>query len=151
MAEKVEISIPLFDVEDMKTGRGGGKRGTGVKYAKYGAAIESSLNFFRNAIGESKDGSIRVRVEDVAKQMGMTGRHETSIYWGLKYTLFQKGLVVTTGQTKTGDPVLVIREKKEGDILPASLAKHLGAAAGAAGVGAAEVGAGAGAGEAAEQ
>lgn len=138
----VEIDIPLFDAEDMKTGRGGGKRAGGAKYAKYAAAVEPSLDFFRKAISESKDGSIRVRVEDVAKQMGMTGKHETSIYWGLKFTLFGKGLVVTTGQTKTGDAVLVIREKKEGDILPASLAKHLGAAAGAV-AGAAGVGVGA--------
>lgn len=129
-----EISIPLFDVEDMKTGRGGGKRGTGQKYAKYSSAIEPVVPFLRDSIAAAKDGTIRVRVTDIAKQIGMTGKHETSIYWGLKFSLFQKGLVVTTGQTKGGDPVLVIREKKEGDMLPASLAKHLteaGAEAGA--------------------
>lgn len=129
----VEINIPLFEVEDMKTGRGGGKRGTGQKYAKYGSAIEPTVPFLEESIDASKDGTIRVKVSDIAKQMGMTGKHETSIYWGLKFTLFQKGLVVTTGQTKAGDPVLVIRRKKEGDALPASLAKHLAAAEAAAG------------------
>ena len=122
----VEISIPLFEVEDMKTGRGGGKRGTGQKYAKYGAAVEPMIGFLEESIEKAKDGTIRVKVTDIAKQIGMTGKHETSIYWGLKFSLFQKGFVVTTGQTLKGDPVLVIRRKKEGDVLPASLAKHLG-------------------------
>lgn len=129
MKNMVEISIPLFDVEDMKTGRGGGKRGTGQKYAKYASAIEPTVGFLKESIAGSKDGSIRVKVADIAKQMGMTGKHETSIYWGLKFSLFQKGIVVTTGQTKDGSPVLVMRERKDGDTLPASLAKHLGTAA----------------------
>ncbi len=127
-----EIEIPLVDVEDVKTGRGGGKRGTGQKYAKYGAAAEPLVEFFRESIAGSADGVIRVKVDDIAKQMGMTGKHETSIYWGLKFTLFQKGIVVTTGQTKNGEPVLIMREKKEGDALPASLAKHLSGAAASA-------------------
>ena len=128
----VEISIPLFEVEDMKTGRGGGKRGTGQKYAKYGAAIEPTIPFLEESIEASKDGTIRVRVTDIAKQMNMAGKHETSIYWGLKFTLFQKGFVVNTGQTLKGDPVLVIRRKKDGDVLPQSLAKHLAGAGEAA-------------------
>ena len=123
------IEIPLVDVGDVKTGRGGGKRGTGQKYAKYGAAAEPLVGFFKDSIAASADGTIRVKIADLQSQMGMTGKHETSIYWGLKFTLFQKGIVVTTGQTKGGDPVLIMREKKEGDVLPASLAKHLSGAA----------------------
>jgi hypothetical protein len=119
------MDIKLFEPEDMKTGRGGGKKGSGVKYAKYGNAIAPHLGFLRDGIANAKDGSVRVKVEDLAKAMGMTGKHETSIYWGLKYVLFGEGLVVTTGQTKANEPVLVIREKKEGDILPASLTKHM--------------------------
>jgi len=121
------ISIPLVEVEEVKTGRGGGRRGGGQKYAKYVAAVEPILGFLGKSIAESKDGHIRVKVADLAKAMGMTGKHETSIYWGLKFALFSKGIVVTTGQTKSGEAVLVMREKKEGDTLPASLAKHLGA------------------------
>lgn len=122
------MDIKLFEPEDMKTGRGGGKKGSGEKYAKYKNAIAPHIGFLREGIGSAKDGSIRVRVADLSKAMGMTGKHETSIYWGLKYTLFAEGLVVTTGQTKDNEPVLIIREKKEGDVLPASLTKHLGAA-----------------------
>lgn len=128
MAE--EISIPLFDAEDMKVGRGGGRRGGGQKYSKYAAAIEGSIGFLKDSIAGSRDGTIRVRVADLAKQMGLTGKHETSIYWGLKYTLFQRGIFVTTGKTKADEPVLIMRIRREGDTLPASLAKHLGAGAG---------------------
>ena len=122
------MDIKLFEPEDMKTGRGGGKKGSGEKYVKYKNAIAPHVAFLREGITAAKDGSIRVRVTDIAKAMGMTGKHETSIYWGLKYVLFAEGLVVTTGQTKDNEPVLIVREKKEGDILPASLTKHLGAA-----------------------
>lgn len=127
------MEIKLFEPEDMKTGRGGGKRGTGDKYSKYKSAIGPHLAFLKDGIAQSKDGNVRVKVEDLAKAMGMTGKHETSIYWGLKYTLFAEGLVVTTGQTKANEPVLVIREKKDGDVLPASLTKHMAADAGKGG------------------
>lgn len=124
------MDIKLFEAEDMKTGRGGGKRGTGEKYAKYKSAVAPHVAFLKEGIAAAKDGSIRVRVTDLAKAMGMTGKHETSIYWGLKYTLFAEGIVVTTGQTKDNEPVLVMREKQEGDVLPASLTKHLSGATG---------------------
>ena len=122
------MDIKLFEPEDMKTGRGGGKKGTGEKYAKYRSAIAPHVAFLKEGIAAAKDGSIRVRVVDLAKAMGMTGKHETSIYWGLKYVLFTEELVVTTGQTKDNEPVLIVREKKEGDVLPASLTKHLSGA-----------------------
>jgi hypothetical protein len=112
----------------MKTGRGGGKKGTGERYSKYKNAVGPHVSFLKDGIAAAKDGSIRVRVADLSKAMGMTGKHETSIYWGLKYTLFAEGIVVTTGQTKDNEPVLIMREKKEGDVLPASLTKHLGGA-----------------------
>lgn len=120
------MEIKLFEPEDMKTGRGGGKRGSGERYIKYKNAIQPHVAFLKESITGSKDGSIRVRVEDLAKSMGMTGKHETSIYWGLKYVLFGEGIVVTTGQTKDNEPVLIMREKTEGDKLPDSLTKHLG-------------------------
>lgn len=120
------MEIKLFEPEDMKTGRGGGKKGGGERYAKYKTAIAPHVEFLKEGISESKDGNVRVRVADLAKAMGMVGKHETSIYWGLKYVLFGEGLVVTTGQTKDGEPVLIMREKVEGDVLPASLTKHLG-------------------------
>ncbi len=119
------MDIKLFEPEDMKTGRGGGKRGGGEKYAKYKVAIAPHIAFLKEGIAGSKDGQIRVKTADLSKAMGMAGKHETSIYWGLKYTLFGEGIVVTTGQTKDGEPVLIMREKKEGETLPSSLMKHM--------------------------
>jgi hypothetical protein len=130
--EMNKMDIKLFEPEDMKTGRGGGKKGSGERYSKYKNAVGPHVAFLKEGISGAKDGSIRVRVADLSKAMGMTGKHETSIYWGLKYTLFAEGIVVTTGQTKDNEPVLIMREKKEGDVLPASLTKHLGAETGAA-------------------
>ncbi len=121
------MEITLFEPEDMKTGRGGGKKGSGERYLKYKNAIAPHVGFLKENIAGSKDGSIRVKVEDLAKTMGMSGKHETSIYWGLKYVLFAEDIVVTTGQTKDNEPVLIMREKREGDQLPVSLTKHLGA------------------------
>lgn len=122
--EMRKMDIKLFDADEMKTGRGGGKRGSGEKYGKYKSAIAPHLEFLRSGIEDSKDGTIRVKVEDLAKAMGMPGKHETSIYWGLKYVLFSEDIVVTTGKTKHDEPVLVMRTKVEGDKLPDSLRKE---------------------------
>lgn len=127
------MDIKLFEPEDMKTGRGGGKKGTGERYSKYRNAVAPHVVFLKEKIAASKDESIRVRVTDIAKAMGMVGKHETSIYWGLKYVLFGEDIVVTTGQTKDNEPVLVMRKKQEGDTLPASLTKHMGVSGGEAG------------------
>lgn len=126
------MELQLFEPEDMKTGRGGGKRGTGERYTKYTSAIGPHVEWVKAQIAASKDGTIRVKVADLAKAIGMTGKHETSIYWGLKYALFGQGIVVATGKTKADEAVLVMREKKEGDTLPASLVKALGTGKGAA-------------------
>ena len=117
------MTIPLVEANEMITGRGGGKRGHGEKYAKYKNAIAPHVQFLKDEVAKSKDGNIRVLATDLAKTLNMIGKHETSIYWGLKYVLFAEGLVVMTGQTKSNEPVLIIRERKEGDVLPTSLTK----------------------------
>lgn len=117
------MTIPLIEANEIITGRGGKKKGYGIKYAKYKNAIVPHVEFLKDEVAKSKDGNIRILVTDLAKILNMTGKHETSIYWGLKYTLFSEGLVVTTGQTKNNEPVLIMREKKYDDVLPASLTK----------------------------
>lgn len=117
------MTIPLIAANEVITGRGGGKKKSGERYSKYKNAIAPHIEFLQDEVAKSKDGSIRVLATDLAKTLNMTGKHETSIYWGLKYVLFAEGLVVTTGQTKSNEPVLIIREKKEGDVLPTSLTK----------------------------
>jgi len=117
------MTIPLIEANEMITGRGGGKKKSGERYSKYKNAITPHVEFLKDEVAKSKDGNIRVLATDLAKTLNMTGKHETSIYWGLKYVLFAEGLVVTTGQTKSNDAVLIIRERKEGDVLPTSLTK----------------------------
>lgn len=117
------MTIPLIAANEVITGRGSGKKKSGERYSKYKNAIAPHVEFLKDEVAKSKDGNIRVLVTDLAKTLNMTGKHETSIYWGLKYVLFAEGLVVTTGQTKSNEPVLIIRERKEGDVLPTSLIK----------------------------
>lgn len=117
------MTIPLIAANEVTTGRGRGRKGSGERYLKYKNAIAPHVEFLQDEVAKSKDGNIRVLATDLAKTLNMTGKHETSIYWGLKYVLFAEGLVVTTGQTKNNESVLIIRERKEGDVLPTSLTK----------------------------
>jgi hypothetical protein len=70
-------------------------------------------------------GTIRVKNEDIKKEMGseFAKKHGTSIYWGLKYVLFQEGIWVTTGKHNDGSDVLVMRSTVPEDKLPDSLTK----------------------------
>lgn len=159
------MEIPLFSVDDMKSGRGGGKRGSGKRYAKYAETLAPHVAGLISAIQESKTVNaakqkfIAIKVDDIRK-LGVTGKHETSVYWGTKHALFGdpekfeegSGIVVTTGQTKGGEPLLVMRMRTAADKLPPSLVKNLGAGAEASSgeEKGADVGAGADAGAGAE-
>jgi hypothetical protein len=122
----VSTPIPLIEIKEMRTGRGG-KAGKGQgKYTKYKLAINPHVEFLRESIENSKDGKIRVKSMDVAAQMGpeFKSRHATSLYWGLKYSLFDAGIIVTTGKTIEGEEILVMRFKTAEDKLPESLEKN---------------------------
>ncbi len=114
--------------EDDVIGKGRGKGKTkGQKYGKYIKAIAPQLDWIEEEIEKSKEGSIRMRVADIAKEMGkeFTTKHETSVYWGLKYSLFQDGIVVDQTTHKDGSKILVMRQATEDDRLPQSLSKYL--------------------------
>ena len=119
------MAIELVDVDDMRTGRGTGKRGGGGKYHKYTVAIEKAklVPFLKESIKDK--GTIRLKTKDVIKELGgdFASRHPTSIYWGLKYVLFHEGIVVITGKHVDGDEVLVMRMGTPEDKLPDSLTK----------------------------
>jgi hypothetical protein len=103
-----DINIPPFEVEDMKT---------------YFQAIDRIVPSLKESIANSKDGTIRVRTVDIARELGMT-KNPASIYWDVKFVLYLKGIVVNTGKTVRNEPVLIMKEKVEGqDFLPASLRK----------------------------
>ena len=120
------MSIPLVEAEEVRTGRGGGKT-KGEKYGKYAIAIQKNVQWIKDQISGSKDGVIRLKAADMAKEMGpdFAKRNPTSIYWGLKYVLFNEGIVVDTGTHKSGDKLLLMRFGTEEDKLPPSLSKYL--------------------------
>ena len=126
MVEQKQMSIPLIDADEVRTGRGG-VRVKGVRYGKYATAIGPYVGQLKELIEESKDGHIRVKIKDIAKQMGSSFEklHPTSIYWGLKSTLFQSdiGIWVNTGKHKDGDGILVMRLATPEDKLPDSLSE----------------------------
>lgn len=117
------MTIPLVQVEEMRTARGGGRGKGAGKYAKYITAIQKSVPFLKESI--EKKGTIRVKSDDIKKEMGgeFVTRHSTSIYWALKYSLFQEGIWITTGKHVDGSEVLVMREATPEDKLPESLTK----------------------------
>lgn len=117
--------VPLVSIEEVQTGRGG--RTKGEKYGKYAQAIASQVQWFKDRIKESEDGKIRAKSKDVAKAMGpeFDKRSDKAIYWGLKFVLFHEGIVVTTGKSKDGSMLLVMRNATSEDKLPPSLAQVL--------------------------
>lgn len=117
------MPIQLVEVDEMRTGRGGGGKAKGQKYAKYRLAIHKIAPFLKENI-EAKE-TIRVKTDDLKKEMGgeFATKHATSIYWGLKYTLFNEGIWVTTGKHTDGSDVLVMRSATPEDKLPDSLTK----------------------------
>jgi hypothetical protein len=116
------MAINLIDAEDVRSGRHGVAKG--IRYGKYAEAINSHVPQLKEQI--AKHNVIRVRISDIANEMGgeFTKKNATSIYWGLKYVLFDQGIVVGNATHKTGDKLLVMRKRVDGDVLPASLAKN---------------------------
>jgi hypothetical protein len=85
--------------------------------AKYMDAAKSLIELFNTGIEGSRDGSVYVRIKDIADAMKIPEQELVSNYQDFKYTLFQEGLFVTTGKTKTYEPVFSIRKKMKGDTL----------------------------------
>ena len=119
------MGITLVEAEEVKTGRGGKTKGE--KYGKYAIAVQKHVNWIKDQISTAKDGVIRVKATDFGKEMGgeFAKKNATSLYWGLKYVLFNEGIVVDTGTHKTGDKLLIMRLGTPEDTLPPSLSKYL--------------------------
>lgn len=119
--------IEIVEAEQVRSGRGGKTKGE--KYGKYAIAIQKHIPYILDQIKESKDGKIRIKTEAMGKEMGgeFIKKNPTSIYWGLRYVLFQEGIVVETGTLAEtdGGKVLIMRLADTNDRLPPSLAKYL--------------------------
>lgn len=119
------MAIEIIEATAVRSGRGGKTKGE--KYSKYAVGIQKSIPWIKEEIEKSPDGMIRVKNEDIRKEMGgeFVKKNDTSVYWGLKYCLFQEGIVVETGTKNTGEKLLFMRLADNEDRLPASLAKYL--------------------------
>lgn len=113
------MNIEIVDANDVR-GRGNSK-GKG-KYAKYREGLGPHIGWLREEIEKSPDGKVRIKTNDMLKIIGSgIGKNPTSIYWGVRYTLFQDGLAVSQGTHRNGEDLLVIRVANDDDMLPTSL------------------------------
>jgi len=119
------MAIEIVSAEDARSGRGGKTKGE--KYTKYAIAVKKHIPWIEDEIEKAKDHMIRIKTDDMKKELGkgFEKLNATSVYWGLKYTLFQDGIVVENGTHKTGDKLLIFRAANEDDRLPPSLSKYL--------------------------
>ena len=128
------MNLKLFEAEDVVSRRHGGKK-SGARYANYSKAIQPHLDWLNEQIEKSPDKTIRIKLEDFAKATGFKmqkvtegkvvegsgGLNPTSLGWGFKYSLYHAGITYNMGKVEDGQPVMIMRKKVDGDVLPASL------------------------------
>lgn len=95
-----------------------------VPFKKYFEAVDKigMIKWIKENIEKRYDRIVVAKISDVAKEMGPTFEisHFTTLYSGLKYVLFQNGIVLGLGVHKDGDRVFIMREKTLEDKLPSS-------------------------------
>jgi len=83
------------------------------------------LDFIKKSL--EKEDAIVVRSFDIAKNLGkdFMRKQHSSLYWGLKYVLFNEGIVCEERNHKSDvgrmGKMLFMRKKMDGDYLPPSL------------------------------
>ena len=133
------MDIRIIGAEEVISKKGGKKHG--ARYANYTKAIAPHLDWLKEQIAASKDGAIRIKLADFAAACGMKmkkvvegkvvdgtpGLDPTSVGWGFKYSLYHAGISYNMGKVEDGQPVMIMREKVEGEELPKSLQDKTGA------------------------
>lgn len=119
------MTMEFVSANDMRSRRGA-KGKTGVRYSGYTEVLAPLVPGLKELIAASKDGTIRMKNKNLAAEMkgAFVNKNPTSLYWGVKSSLFEKGIVVGTGTHKDGDKILTMRSRTPDDILPDSLAKY---------------------------
>lgn len=86
------------------------------RYARYSDAIKNHLEWIIENLENSKNGHISVRVNDITKEMGpnFSGRNCTLIFPGLRYALFEEGIIIEIGK-HMGDDIFTMRFANNGD------------------------------------
>ena len=128
------MNLQLYEADEIISRKHGGKK-SGARYGNYSKAVKAHLDWLFEQIDNSKDGAIRVKLADFAAATGFKmqkvvdgkvvdgtpGLNPTSLGWGFKYSLFHAGISYNMGKVEDGQPVMIMRRKMDGDILPASL------------------------------
>lgn len=118
------MPLEIIDASEIATKAGG--RGGKERYGKYAKAVKSIVPWLDEKIADSPDGTIRVRIKDIAKEIGLESRTEYAIYWGLRFALFKNHNIYSDMKSDSqGNKILVMRIKREDDRLPISLEKYL--------------------------
>lgn len=99
-------------------------------FKMYDAGIHRFIPDILEKIEKSKDHKIRIRIADISRQMGekFVNKKPETLYAGLRYVLFNHGIVVEMGSLKEIDPkthdnvkVLTMRMKNPDDKLSFSM------------------------------
>ncbi len=105
--------IPLVKAEDVTTRRGRG----GIE--KYEIAVEKHLEWIKKSIESSKDGTIRMKITDFAKELGpdFVKKSPVVIQRNLKSVLFNNGIIIESGLHRDGEKLLIMRFATKADKL----------------------------------
>lgn len=97
------------------------------KYGVYTSVINKHIEWITESIENSKDGNIRIRVNDITREMGpnFSERHYTSIFTGLRYALFKEGIVIDIGKHIDGDDIFIMRFANHEDGPSVDSIKHI--------------------------
>lgn len=129
------MNLQLYEADEIVSRKGGKGKKSGARYGNYSKAVKAHLDWLFEQIDNSKDGAIRIKLADFAAATGFKmqkvkegkvvegtpGLNPTSLGWGFKYSLFHLGITYNMGKVEDGQPVMIMRRKMDGDVLPASL------------------------------
>ena len=132
--DEINMNLQLYEADEIVSRKHGGKK-SGARYGNYAKAIKQHLDWLFGEIDKSKDGAIRIKLADFAAATGFKmqkvtegkvvegtgGLNPTSLGWGFKYALYHAGITYNMGKVEDGQPVMIMRRKVEGDVLPTSL------------------------------
>lgn len=137
--DETNMNLQLYEAGEVISRKHGGKK-SGARYGNYSKAIKAHLEWLFEQIDASKDGAIRIKLADFAGATGFkmqkvvdgkvvegsTGLNPTSLGWGFKYSLYHAGITYNMGKVEDGQPVMIMRRKVDGDVLPTSLQDKTG-------------------------
>ncbi len=95
------------------------------KIKKYSETIAPIIVFIQENLNKSLEKKILIRINDIKREMGLPFEDmpDMGIYWALKYTIFNQGIIVEFGRNIEYRPLLIFRPKSEFDKLPPKISE----------------------------